>query len=116
MQRDLGNVYSSRVVPVGTKLWFKSEKQCYTVRASNAAFAILTKPFNISKTVLYTIIDWELGIRGPNNLIFDIGAATDEQCQKMLDMLTSGEIKVSLRRCVELDIIKAKIYEETEKE
>lgn len=109
MVRELGDVYSHRVVPVGTKIWFESERQGYTVRASNTAFAILTKPFNISKTVLYTIIDWELGIRGPSNLIFNIGAETDEQCLGLLDMLTSGEIEVSSRRCVELNIRRAKI-------
>lgn len=111
MIRELGDVYSHRVVPVGTKIWFESERQGYTVRASNAAFAILTKPFNISKTVLYTIIDWELGIRGPSNLIFNIGAETDEQCSQLLDMLTSGEIEVSSRRCVKLDISRGKINE-----
>ena len=109
MVRELGDVYSHRVVPVGTKIWFESERQGYTVRASNTAFAILTKPFNISKTVLYTIIDWELGIRGPSNLIFNIGAETDEQCLELLDMLTSGEIEVSSRHCVELNIRRAKI-------
>ena len=109
MVRELGDVYRHRVVPVGTKIWFESERQGYTVRASNTAFAILTKPFNISKTVLYTIIDWELGIRGPSNLIFNIGAETDEQCLELLDMLTSGEIEVSSRRCVELNIRRAKI-------
>lgn len=109
MVRELGDVYSHRVVPVGTKIWFESERQGYTVRASNTAFAILTKPFNISKTVLYTIIDWELGIRGPSNLIFNIGAETDEQCLELLDMLTSGEIEVSSRRCLELNIRRAKI-------
>lgn len=109
MVRELGDVYSHRVVPVGAKIWFESERQGYTVRASNTAFAILTKPFNISKTVLYTIIDWELGIRGPSNLIFNIGAETDEQCLELLDMLTSGEIEVSSRRCVELNIRRAKL-------
>lgn len=109
MVRELGDVYSHRVVPVGTKIWLESERQGYTVRASNTAFAILTKPFNISKTVLYTIIDWELGIRGPSNLIFNIGAETDEQCLELLDMLTSGEIEVSSRRCVELNIRRAKL-------
>ena len=69
----------------------------------------MTKPFNIEKTVLYTIIDWELGIRGPSNLIFNIGAETDEQCLELLDMLTSGEIEVSSRRCVELNIRRAKL-------
>lgn len=113
MIRELGDVYSSRVVPVGTKIWFESERQGYTVRASNAAFAILTKPFNIDKTVLYTIIDWELGIRGPSDLIWGTGAETDEECLELLDMLTSGEIEVSSRRCVKLDISRGKIYEST---
>ena len=109
MIRKLGSVYSHRVVPVGTKIWLDSERQGYTVRASNAAFAILTKSFNIGKTVLYTIIDWELGIRGPSDLIFGIGAETDEECLELLDMLTSGEVEVSSRRYVKLNIRRAKI-------
>ena len=116
MNRELGDVYSSRVVPVGTKIWLDSERQGYTVRASNAAFAILTKPFNAQRTVLYTIIDWELGIRGPSNLIFNIGAETDEQCLELLDMLTNGDIEVSARRCIKLNIRKAKINYDLKKE
>ncbi len=108
MIRKLGDVYSSRVVSVGTKIWFASERHGYTVRASNTAFAILTKPFNAQRTVLYTIIDWELGIRGPSSLIWDTGAETDEQCLELLDMLTNGDIEVSPRRCVKLDIRRAK--------
>ena len=109
MNRKLGDIYVPRAIPVGTKIWFSSERHGYTVRASNTAFAILTKPFNAQKTVLYTIIDWERGIRGPSNLIFNIGAETDEQCSQLLDMLTSGEIEVSSRRCVKLDISRGKI-------
>lgn len=76
MNRKLGDIYVPRAVPVGTKIWFGSKRYGYTVRASNTAFAVLTRPFNIEKTVLYTIIDWELGIRGPSNLIFNIGDLT----------------------------------------
>lgn len=111
MNRKLGDIYVPRAVPVGTKIWFSSERNGYTVRASNVAFAVLTKPFNAQKTVLYTIIDWELGIRGPSNLILNIGAETDEQCSQLLDMLTSGEIEVSHRRFVKLDISRGKINE-----
>lgn len=111
MNRKLGDIYVPRAVPVGTKIWFGSERHSYTVRASNTAFAVLTKPFNAQKTVLYTIIDWELGIRGPSNLIFNIGAETDEQCLKMLNMLTRGEIEVSRRRFVKLDISRGEINE-----
>lgn len=113
MNRKLGDIYVPRAIPVGTKIWFGSKRHGYTVRASNTAFAILTRPFNIKKTVLYTIIDWELDIRGPSNLIWGTGAETDEECLELLDMLTSGEIEVSSRRCVKLDISRGKIYEST---
>lgn len=109
MNRKLGDIYVPRAVPVGTKIWFSSERHGYTVRASNTAFAILTKPFNAQKTVLYTIIDWELGIRGPSNLIWGTGAETDEQCLELLDMLTNGETEISSRRCVKLNIQRAKL-------
>ena len=54
MNRKLGDIYVPRAIPVGTKIWFNSERHGYTVRASNTAFAVLTKPFNAQKTVLYT--------------------------------------------------------------
>ena len=109
MNRKLGDIYTPRAVPVGTKIWFGSKRHGYTVRASNTAFAVLTKPFNAQKTVLYTIIDWELGIRGAGNLIFNISAETDEQCLQLLDMLTSGEVEVSSRHCIKLDVSRGKI-------
>jgi hypothetical protein len=90
--------------PIGSKIKFKGEKQRYTVRASNTAYAICTKPFNARKTVLYTIVDLLRGVRGPENLIFGFGAETDEQCQEMLERVTSGETEVSYRHDLPLDI------------
>lgn len=49
MNREIGDIYVPRAVPVGTKIWFSSERHGYTVRTSNTAFAILTKPFNAQK-------------------------------------------------------------------
>lgn len=104
--RPFGDLMEFRKIPVGAKIWFRGEKQGYTVRASNVAFCILTKPFNAQKTVLYTIIDWESGIRGAENLVFGFGAETDEQCNEMLQRLTDGESEVSSRNYVDLDICK----------
>lgn len=104
--RNICGLYGSRKLPVGSKVWFGSEKQGYTVRASNVAFAILTKPFNAQKTVLYTIIDWESGVRGAENLVFGMGAETDEECQEMLERLTNDESEVSSRNYCDLDIVK----------
>ncbi len=106
MNRNILGLYEFRKVPVGAKFWFEGEKQGYTVRASNVAFCICTKPFNAQKTVLYCIIDWERGIRGPENLVFGFGAETDEQCQEMLQRLTEDESEVSSRHDAPLKIVK----------
>ena len=90
--------------PIGAKIKFKAEKQRYTVKASNTAYAVCTKPFNPRKTVIYTIIDRLRYVRGPENLIFGMGAETDEQCQAMLERVTNGETEVSYRHDLPLDI------------
>ena len=74
-------------VSVGSKIKFVSEKQKYTVQASDDRFAVCTKPFNPRRTVLYTIVDFKEQVRGPENLIFGMGAETREQCEDMLDRL-----------------------------
>lgn len=105
MNRHICGLYAFRKVEPGSKIWFRGEKQAYTVRASNVAFCVCTKPFNARKTVLYTIIDWEQDVRGAENLIFGMGAETDEQCQEMLERITNGESEVSYRRREKLDIV-----------
>ena len=90
--------------PVGAKIKFYAEKKRYTVRASNTAYAVCTKPFNARKTVIYCIIDRLQNVRGPENLVFGMGAETDEQCNEMLKRVTSGETEVSRRHELLLDI------------
>ena len=121
MNRYMAGLYGFRKVPVGAKIWFRGEKQGYTVRASNVAFCICTKPFNAQKTVLYCIIDWEQRIRGPEDLLFGMGAETDEQCAEMLNRLTLGESEVSSRHEAPLAIVKywdpttQEVYDQPEK-
>lgn len=82
-------------IPVGSKVKFQSERLRYTVQASDERFAICTKPFNLMKsftnkkhcTVLYSIIDFDEDVRGPENLVFGMGAETRKQCEEMLDRL-----------------------------
>ena len=88
----------------GDKVKFAEEKQRYVVQASNEQFAICTKPFNLKKTVLYSVIDLKKQIRGTENLIFGMGAETKEDCQEMLKRLTSGEAEVSHRNHIYLNI------------
>lgn len=104
MKEIVGIYYESAKLPEGSKIKFFEEKQKYTVRASNIAFAICTKPMNAQKTVLYTIIDWFNDVRGPENLIFGMGAESDEDCKEMLERLTQGESEVSHRHRINLRI------------
>lgn len=104
MRQIAGVYYETTKLPKGTKVKFAEEKQSYTVRASNIAFAICIKPFNAKKTVLYTIIDWFNNVRGAENLIFGEGAETDKECEEMLERLTQGETEVSSRNQIPLVI------------
>lgn len=87
---------------VGEKIRFSDERQRYTVQAANKRYAICTKPFNAKRTVLYTIIDFQELIRGTEGLVFGLGAETREQCEQMLQRLTSGETAISFRNRVSL--------------
>ena len=89
---------------VGDKVKFEDFKQKFTVRARSANFIILTKPFNLKRTVLYTIIDIYQLIRGKDNMIFCNGYETDEQCEKALIRLDNGDMEVSSRNYVLLDV------------
>lgn len=92
----------------GDKIWFYGERLPYKVRTCNDRYIICTKPFNPKRTVLYTIIDLHEQIRGTENLIFCMGFETDEQCEKALYRLITGESEVSHRNRVKLEILKVK--------
>ena len=94
---------------IGSKIWFEEEKQGYTVRAIGGKYIILTKPFNPKRTVIYTILDIEEKVRGSEDLIFCMGAETDEECQEMLKRLIDGESEISSRNFIEARISKIKL-------
>jgi len=101
----VGDVHTDKC-PVGTKIRFMEEKQSYTVQASNRFYSICTKPLNIHKTVLYTIVDWHNQVRGTENLIFGMGAESKEDCEEMLDRLTNADSDISHRNYIALNIEK----------
>lgn len=97
------------LLKIGSNVYFESEKVPYVVKAKDSRFAILTKPFNLQETVLYCIIDIHKGIRGPNNLLFNIYDYSDQyDINCCLEELNSGVVEVSdiLRRGKRLDIIR----------
>lgn len=91
---------------VGDRVKFYGERLAYTIRARNNRFIICSKPFNIRRTILYTIIDLVRGVRGRDNLIFGrIGGYTTQQSfEDALAELDAGLMEVSRRRYVDLNI------------
>lgn len=91
-------------VEVGDKVYVPKEKRPYRVRARDERYIICTKPYNPQRTVLYFVVDLKERVRGPDNMVFCSGYESDEDCAERLKELQSGEIEVSCRRHVDLDI------------
>lgn len=94
------------VVPVGTKVWFRSHVRPFKVIASNRFYSVCTKPFNAKKTVIYTVVDWRNKFCGTENTLWGGGAETEEECQEMLHRITSGKSDISSRNWAKLDVVK----------
>ncbi len=91
----------------GDRIWFAEEKRPYRVRACGGGYLICTKPFNPRHTYQYTIVDLNAGIRGADNYwkwggYFNYG--DDAECRKAVGALLSGEIEISHRNVVKLNI------------
>ena len=91
-------------VKIGDRVYVPNEKKPYRVRARDDRYIICTKPFNPQHTVLYFIVDLVDRWRAPDNMVFCSGYETDKDCQERLAELQSGEIELSHRRGIPLDI------------
>lgn len=100
----------------GDKVKFDEQRQRFTVRAVSAdgRYAICTKPFNARRTVLYCIVDFYNGWRGPDNLVFSFGYETPEEIAENMRRLGVGDMEVSHRRYLPLHLesIKAPLWED----
>ena len=91
-------------VDVGDNVYIPGEKRPYTVQCRDDRYIICTKPFNLRHTVQYFIIDLVDKWRAPDDMVFCFGYETTEQCLDRLRELQSGEIHLSRRRGVPLDV------------
>ncbi|HAH93678.1 MAG TPA: hypothetical protein DCM01_07525 [Dielma fastidiosa] len=89
---------------VGDKVKLACIKRKWTVKAVSERYIILTQPFNLKHTVLYTIIDLKRMVRGTDNLIFGHGYETDEDIEDAISLLREGKMGVSYRNFVPIDI------------
>ena len=113
---------------VGATLTFAGDPNPWTVQAVTEHFAAATrlvsdhdqqqaeyhrdpddrfweKPYE-DGDVLYTVLDWRNGVRGPCNLVgqaYGAGAYTPAECAQMLAEFEAGELAVSHRNRVRIE-------------
>lgn len=77
---------------VGDRVRFTPYKRSMTVQAvtTGGRFAILTQPFAAKKTVIYTVIDFERGVRGCDNH-YGVGYETPEDIANALEGFQNHE-------------------------
>lgn len=93
---------------IGDKLKFQEDIKTYTIKAIGYPYVICTTPFNLQKTVYYTILDFKKRIRNRHNLIFNPYDFKDQkdidECLK--DLLEKNHsIEISHRGQLDLNII-----------
>lgn len=76
-----------RAAMVNDRVKFAGERNAYTIQARSERFIVCTKPFPLRRTVIYTIVDLQELVRGPENLTFGAGAETPAHCERMVDRL-----------------------------
>lgn len=91
---------------IGNRIWFAEEKRPYTIRAQNERYLICTKPFAPKKTVIYSIVDLDEKVRGTDSLIFGLGYETEDCIAQNMALLASGEMEVSHRNRIPLDVVR----------
>jgi hypothetical protein len=103
-----GHTTEAASLCIGDRLWLDDKRQSWTVQARGDRYIVLTKPFNLQHTTIYTVIDLELGIRGRDNW-YGLGYETRKECEDALARFEApGEdhdsAEISTRSNVTLDI------------
>lgn len=93
-------------VKVGDRIKFAEEKPAYRVQARSPRYLICTRPYNPQRTVIYTIVDIDEQVRGPDNMVFGRGYETREDCEaRLADLLDPADCtEVSHRRRIPLRV------------
>lgn len=95
---------------VGDRIKFVGERMSYTIRACDERYIIATKPFNLEKTFLYTIVDLRHQVRGSDNHYCLYEYTNEKEARKALKALNKkdSEFEISWRNMTTLKIEKIK--------
>lgn len=89
----------------GDRVYFATDVRPFRVQVAGDRYVIATKPFNVQRTVLYTILDIEEQRRGPDDRVFsNHDYCTQEDCASALTELEAGDMDVSWRRGIRLEV------------
>lgn len=92
-----------RLTPAPSTRW-------WTVQAVSDNFVACVRQaeFQTRGTLMYTVLDWRRGLRGPCNLIgrgWGDGSYSQQECAELLQAFESDEVEVSHRSNVPLEIL-----------
>jgi hypothetical protein len=78
----------------GQRVKLDTDRRWWTVRGLTAHTVVLTRQaeFQARGALVYTVIDWRAGVRGPVNVVgqgWDVD--TDEQCQQLAELVRDRE-------------------------
>jgi hypothetical protein len=109
---------------IGQQVHLAGDPYPWTVKAVSEHFAALTRLVEDNErglddvdwpelvdeleegTVLYTVLDWRNGVRGPCNLVgqaWGDGTYTEADCAEMLAEFESGDLEISHRNRVRIE-------------
>ena len=91
-------------VKVGSKIKFEEDLLWFTVQAFDSRYLICTSENKLG--LFHTIVDLDRGIRGDDNLVLHSGYDTVELCEQRLQEFITGELEISHRNWVQLNIVK----------
>lgn len=94
---------------VGNRIQFDDDRYWYTVQAVGTRYVVVNRPYHAGTlhgqtTTVYAILDFVKMRRGPENLVFDFGAETRNQCHEMMCRLEAGDTEISYRNNIPLRI------------
>lgn len=94
---------------VGAHVTLDDDPHPWTVKAVSEHFAVLTIQMasrTNSVDVLYTVLDWRNGVRGPCDLVgqgWGDGTYTETECAAMLAEFEAGDLEISHRNRVRIE-------------
>lgn len=94
----------TKQLKVGQQIKFNNDRLWFTIQARNDRFIICNSV--TKRGTFHTIIDLEKNIRGDDNLVLHEGYCDQVHCEARLKDFADGEIEISHRNNVPLNIIK----------